>query len=138
MKRDESQTLLEKYEIKATAPRKAILALLTKEHKPLTLAHIARKSRDESMASVYRTLELFVRKGLIQIVALGERAMAYELVAGRTHHHHVICVKCGDLEDIAHCSVPAVKSVLSHSKKFVSLSHHSLEFFGTCKTCVKK
>ncbi len=123
------------HKIKVTAARSEIITILLESPKPLSLAQISQKSKDLSTASVYRTLELFTKKGLVQLIYMGEK-IHYEFLHGRKHHHHIICTNCGDFEDIDTCAViNSREKVLDRSRKFAQLSHHSLEFFGTCKSC---
>ena len=48
-----------------------------------------------SRATVYRTLELLVKSGLVRRVHLGEDHYHYEHVRGDSHHDHLVCTACG-------------------------------------------
>ena len=54
-------------------------------------------------------------------------------------HHHLVCLRCGRIEDVAHCGVEAMQSaILRGSKHFTEIRQHALEFYGICKACAKK
>lgn len=135
--------------LRATPGRIALLRILDSEPKPLTSAEIAQKLEATSSpralggslsrSSLFRVLDSLVETGLIHRINLGSPDSSYEIDFGRKHHHHVICTKCGDLEDvevIKNCPARKVEHLaLSKSEKFDSVTDHSLEFFGLCKKC---
>jgi Fur family ferric uptake transcriptional regulator len=88
--------------------------------------------------TLYRALEDFSKSKIVAKINLQDVAVYYEFLHTDHHHHHIVCEKCGKLEDIEHCS-PLVleKEILKHSKSFSSIASHSLEFFGVCKACSK-
>ncbi len=50
-----------------------------------------------SRATVYRTLDLMVRAGLLSKSTMDEGPARYEVKLGRQHHHHMICEGCGEI-----------------------------------------
>ncbi len=132
----EAQGLLASHHLKVTAPRIAVLDVLLDAQIPLALQDILKKCSKISLVSVYRTLSLLVQKNLVHVINMGTPTVAYELSYGRRHHHHLICTRCGTLEEVEDCSLRnSHQHILARSSKFFSLSRHSLEFFGLCKTC---
>src|ERR1700692_434641 len=53
------------------------------------------KSVKISRATVYRTLELLVKSGLVRRVHLGEDHYHYEHISENSHHDHLVCTTCG-------------------------------------------
>ncbi len=134
--RNSTQDLLWAHGIKATAPRIAVIDFLVQQDNPLSIGDINKKLPKYSTASIYRTLDVCIDKGLVNRVNIDRSRALFELTFGRKHHHHIICTDCGDMEDSEKCLPQDIeKTILSHSKKFSALSHHSLEFFGCCKKC---
>ena len=138
----EQQTLdtLRKADLKATAPRLAILKVFAGNHLPINAEHIYQRVRRSNIneATVYRTLASFEEKGIIKRVDLRKDSLYYELASGH-HHHHIVCTDCGKVEDFESCSVDKISDkVLAQSSKFSVIKEHSLELFGTCNACVKK
>lgn len=137
--RDTAQDLLWTYRIKATIPRRAVIDFLFQEDHPVSIEDIKNKLPKYDVSSLYRAMELFEKHGLVNKINTGTGRFSFEIVFGRKHHHHLICTDCGDMEDSKVClSKDIEKSVLYETKKFSTISRHSLEFFGICKKCVKK
>jgi Fur family ferric uptake transcriptional regulator len=89
-------------------------------------------------ATVYRTLKLLKEKGLIKQIDLRHNHAHYEL-AGNAEHHHLVCLRCGRIEDVEHCGAEAIQStILRNSKHFAEIKAHALEFYGICKRCAQK
>ena len=125
--------------VKATQPRMAVVKALVNERRPISAFNLQTKLSKVSVASVYRILEAFVDSGVVDRINTGRVHAMYEISSGRKHHHHVICTRCGDMEDVEtgkDCSALKVQHLaVAHSGKFSSISKHSLEFFGLCKKC---
>jgi len=124
---------------KITPGRVAILETLKATRQPMTISDIARRLRNKiNQVTIYRALEALTRSGVVCKVNLQNSSTNYELVAGAHHHHHVVCEQCGVIEDVENCDIEKLeKTVLKQSRRFDSIKTHSLEFFGTCNTCVK-
>ena len=52
-----------------------------------------------NISTVYRTLELLKELGLVAETDLGGGRLVYH-PAGKAHHHHLVCRKCGKVQDI--------------------------------------
>ncbi len=50
-----------------------------------------------SRATVYRTLDLLVKSGIVVNTQLQSGAYIYEHTKNETHHDHLICSKCGKI-----------------------------------------
>jgi Fur family transcriptional regulator, ferric uptake regulator len=117
-----------------TKPRIELLKVLV--HRPLTVQEIydllIRRNIHVDLTSVYRTLELFVSLGAVSIVEFGEDKKRYEL-SDQDHHHHLVCTKCGLIEDVSLNENELLNKVKIQSK--FKIDHHNLEFFGLCQNC---
>ena len=88
------------------------------------------------LVTVYRTLESFVRAGLLRQVDLHTGSVQYE--PADHHHHHIVCTGCGTVESVETCGIKRIEQrVIQESSMFESVENHALEFFGTCKACAK-
>ena len=125
--------------LKATRPRMAIAKALFNEKNPISITTLQKRLPNISSTSIYRTLEALVEHGSVDRINTGDLHPSYEMALGRKHHHHVICTRCGDIEDVEvvkDCPAQKVQhAALAKSKKFNSIFEHSLEFFGLCKKC---
>ncbi len=125
--------------LKATPARLAILELLEKTDKPLDVATIIEFLRKHDIqadqATVFRIVNMFTERGLTKQIQLQEGKFRYELAA-KTDHHHLVCLKCGDIQDISDCNISGLEKDIEKKKGFKVLSH-ALEFFGACSSCQK-
>ncbi len=131
--------LLRKSGYKATPSRLAILEIFKKAKRPLSAQGVIEAlPRDADQATVYRTLKSLKEKGIIKQIDLRHNHAHYEL-ADIADHHHLICLRCGRIEDVAHCSVETMQTaILRDAKHFAEIRQHALEFYGVCKACAKK
>jgi Fe2+ or Zn2+ uptake regulation protein len=133
------KALLRKSGYKATPSRIAILEVFKRFKRPLSAQGIiAELPRTADQVTVYRTLKSLKEKGIVKQVDLRHNHAHYEL-ANMAEHHHLICLRCGKVEDVHHCGVDAIEaSVLRSSKHFAEIRQHALEFYGICKSCSAK
>jgi Fe2+ or Zn2+ uptake regulation protein len=129
---------IQKTSLKVTPARVAVLRAFTRKLQPLsaeTLIHKLRKA-DVDNVTIYRTLNIFEKVGIIRRVDLRKDSICFELASH--HHHHFVCTGCGDIEKINKCNLQSlVKKSLRQAKKFASVDTHSFELFGLCKICAE-
>ncbi len=133
------QTLLRKSGSKATPSRLSVLNILEKEKNPMSAQDIIDSlGKEMDQATVYRILKALKEKGLIRQIDLHHNHAHYE-IADIKEHHHLICIRCGRIEDVHECGVEdTYGKVLRHSKYFAEIREHALEFYGLCKNCKGK
>lgn len=131
-----AEGLLHTHGLRVTAARKAIIEILQEGHDPLSiealLTRLPKKTADQ--ATVYRTLESFMEKGIVRQVVLSPERALYELAGD--DHHHIVCVRCGRIEhiELKDCA-DFEKEALTASKDFKKIERHTLELYGICKKC---
>jgi len=138
MQHSDLKTLLKQTGYKITKPRLLVLSLLRKSANPLSAKEITGHARKLSIdqATIYRTLELFKKAGLIQEINLQENRAYFELKDSRDHHH-IICVECKKIEDFNGCDYQTLAdTIIKQHGDFAKITNHSFEFFGICKSCV--
>lgn len=110
--RDEVGAMLEEYDILPTQQRIDIAHLMFERPQHLAaeqvLAGVNQRYGHVSKATVYNTLGLFVRRGLVREVLIEPGRVFYD--SNTRDHHHVYNVDSGDLIDIPASSV-AIKAV---------------------------
>jgi Fur family ferric uptake transcriptional regulator len=89
-----------------------------------------------SKATVYNTLELLLRAGLVSKYRFAEKTSRYEKALGRPQHHHLICLQCGDILEFVSDKLERIQEEVCADREFVSQSS-SLQIFGTCSKCRK-
>ena len=94
------------------------------------------------MTTVYRTLDLLHRMGLIHRFTVGDGHSRYEFTADekKEHHHHLICTNCGKIIDYSEFvdeELALVKKIETRlSKKYdFKIADHNIEFVGLCPKC---
>lgn len=98
---------------------------------------IKNKGIKASRASVYRTINLFYKCGLIEKVGKTEHGATYEMKVGRGHHDHMLCIYCGDTVEFYSEELERLQEEICMTKGFKGVSH-SLEIRGYCKKCQKR
>ena len=130
--------ILREHGYRATSSRMAILKVLIEEKMPLSSHEIFKQCKTGSLdaVTVYRALEAFVASRLVQRVDLQHGHVDYEFIFGDHHHHHIVCKKCGLMEDFKDegCEKIALRA-RRLSNKFKIIEDHSMELFGLCNQC---
>lgn len=139
MKRDFLKILKEK-RLKATKARIAILSVFSDQCLPLSAEEVyqrlskSKAGRSIDQATVYRSLKSFEEVGMVERLNLHKDVVTYELPIN--HHHHIICKKCGYVEELKDCQDDvSLQKIQKSAKNFKQVFGHSLEFFGLCKKC---
>ena len=86
-----------------------------------------------SRATTYNNLRDLVRAGLVREVAAEGRAARFDAKGMR--HHHFICDRCGDVEDVKWYDVPKPASG-SLNKRVIR--EYELIFRGLCTRCASR
>ena len=84
-------------------------------------------------ATVYRTLELLEREGMLTRLHL-DGCHGYT-VCDEGHHHHLVCSSCGTVVPVDATRVEAEIRRLAAELEF-RVDTHLLEFAGRCKSCL--
>ncbi|MFA6540088.1 MAG: Fur family transcriptional regulator [Bacteroidota bacterium] len=89
-----------------------------------------------SRATVYNTLDLLQDCGLISKYRFGENHSRYEKAFGRPHHHHLICLECGDIIEFVNDKIEKIQNEVCTTNNFKSQTS-TLQIFGICSKCQK-
>ncbi len=123
---------------KVTGPRAAILEILRQHPHPLTnkdiFAEMPKGSCD--LATIYRSMHLLEKMGMVKKFHFGDGAARFELVAEGDdgHHHHLVCTRCAEVVEIDDCFTAEVEQRIAAANGFKAVTH-KLEFFGICPEC---
>lgn len=135
---DESiKRCLENSGLRCTPQRHAVMAFLTEHNSHPTAAEIFegvnRLDPRCSRATTYNNLRDLVKAGLVREVAAEGRAARFDATGMR--HHHFICDRCGNVEDIEWCRVPKPASRFLGKRV---LRECELIFRGLCTKCAAR
>ena len=98
-------------------------------------AQIVAKYPQVNISTVYRTLELLKRLGLVTETDLGGGRVRYH-PADKGHHHHLVCQDCGAIIDLDESLLSSLRRTLLREYKFDADLKH-LAIFGLCAKCSK-
>jgi Fe2+ or Zn2+ uptake regulation protein len=126
---------LENSGLRCTPQRYAVMKFLMEQTSHPTAAEIFeavnRVDPRSSRATTYNNLRDLVQAGLVREVAAEGRAARFD--AKGVRHHHFICDRCGEVEDVEWFDVP--KPAPGALGKRV-LRECEVIFRGLCKKCV--
>jgi Fur family ferric uptake transcriptional regulator len=129
-----------------TMPREVILDLLSRTSKHMSAkeiyAALYKLYPGIGLTTVYRTLDLLVRLGLISKFEFGDGQSRYEFKLGKKdeHHHHLICTQCGKIIDYSDFIdeefqfIKKTEEALAKKYNF-TIQDHNIEFYGLCEKC---
>lgn len=86
-------------------------------------------------ASLYRTIELFEKIGVVQRIYMGWKYKVELSDAFTHHHHHISCASCGKIEPITestHLEQLLQRIATDHG---YDIQSHQLGIQGLCGTC---
>ena len=95
---------------------------------------LRKKGTRVSKATVYRTLPLLVKTGLLKEVIHGEKHKHYEHVHEEKPHDHLICLKCGRILEFDDESLRTIERKICDKNRFRP-QRILLEIFGYCNDC---
>ena len=95
---------------------------------------LRKKGTRVSKATVYRTLPLLVRAGLIKEVIHGEKHHHYEHIQEEKQHDHLICLKCGKILEFKDESLRTIEQKICDKNRFKP-EKILVEIFGYCNDC---
>lgn len=121
---------------RATPARIAVLSLLQSEKRPLSVEKIIAGIGADAIdyVTAYRTVTLLQELGLLRQIDFHHGHAHYELAA-LGDHHHVVCVKCDKVAEVACCNAKRMEEDALLVSGFSRITDHALEFFGICKKC---
>jgi Fur family transcriptional regulator, ferric uptake regulator len=126
--------------LKVTTPRLRILQILEEASARHFSAEeiykiLSTSGEDVGLATVYRVLTQFVDAGLVKRQNFEEGRAVFELNQGE-HHDHMVCVKCGQVQEFVDEAIEKRQREVARQAGF-QMTDHSLVMHGICATCAK-
>lgn len=121
--------------LKATLPRLKVLNLFeNSKDRHLSAEDIYKimlnAGEDVGLATVYRVLTQFEQAGLLIRHHFESGKAVFELNAGG-HHDHIVCVKCGRVEEFYDEEIEKRQEIAAARLGF-TMQEHSLTIYGLC------
>ncbi len=135
---EESQQLKEAG-LKITMPRLKVLQILEQSADHHLSAEAVYKAlsdigEDVGLATVYRVLTQFEAAGLICRHNFEGGHSVFELSQGE-HHDHLVCVKCGRVEEFVDEIIELRQKMIAERAQF-KMTDHALNIYGLCPGCL--
>jgi Fur family transcriptional regulator, ferric uptake regulator len=121
--------------LKATLPRLKVLQIFRESGRRHLSAEDVYKTllvegSDIGLATVYRVLMQFVQAGLLERQRFEGDKAVFELNEGR-HHDHLVCVRCGRVEEFVDAEIEHRQRQIAAERGF-DLQEHALALYGVC------
>lgn len=131
---------LKKAGLKVTLPRVKILELLessdTRHHTAEDIYKALMESGEEvGLATVYRVLTQFEAAALVTRHHFESGQAVFELNQG-SHHDHLVCVKCGRVDEFYDDIIEQQQKKIAADKGY-AITDHNLILYGICSTCAE-
>jgi len=127
--------------IKATKQRIYLYELLTNQDKPITaedIYFIAKNEMDSfNLSTVYRILDIFVKKNLIIKSKLDIDEKFYFEITREKHRHYLLCIYCNQIIPLSDCPIEKYEKKIAKETGY-SIVDHNLEIKGICPDCKKR
>ena len=120
-----------------TPQRMMVLAAIEKSANHISAeeiyAQVVAKYPHVNISTVYRTMDLLKRLGMVTETDLGGGRVRYH-PADKGRHHHLVCQECGAVIDLDESVLLPLKDTLRNEYRFDADLRH-LAIFGRCASC---
>ena len=118
-----------------TTQRRAVLDAIAAHEGAFTALEVFQKARRKvptlGLATTYRTIELLRQTGSARRITV--RGVPLYVRCGPEHHHHLVCLVCGRVEDTELCAAPSTSEL--RRRHGFSAEAHEVDIYGTCRRC---
>jgi len=126
--------------LRLTKEREKILREIASFHRHFEaedfLARLNKKGLKISRPTFYRTLNLFIRAGVIGKSNLEDGRVLYEHLPGHDHHDHFVCADCGKIIEFFDPEMEKQQDKICKKFNFLGI-RHQMQIFGLCSKCRK-
>jgi Fur family transcriptional regulator, ferric uptake regulator len=119
---------------RTTRQRAAVLDQLQAAAEPLSAQDLhAAIGRSVGLATVYRALQGLADAGQVDVFRRDTGEAVFRL-CNPVHHHHLMCERCGRVEEIDACEVEPWATEVAARRGF-TISRHQADIIGRCPAC---
>ena len=135
---EEFRAYLRDHNLPITGQRLAIAEVVLLDDRHFSAEEIesvlAARNIPVGTATIYRTLEVLVRSGLVVERDFGEGFKRYEATRGVPQHEHLLCTVCGKVIEFRDERLERMTVLLAEAQGFARQSHR-LVIYGVCAEC---
>ncbi len=119
---------------RVTPARVVVIAAVLAQSGHFSVDDILRTAHNVGRATVFRTMRLLTDLDILCRVLLEDGSLRYRVSLRNGHHHHLVCVSCGNVRDLEDCAVGDLVRDLAAATDY-DIQGHWLEFYGRCASC---
>jgi Fur family ferric uptake transcriptional regulator len=135
---EQFRAYLREHNLPVTAQRLAIAQIVLGSESHLSaeeiMLELGARGAHVGTATVYRTLEVLLRSGLVVERDFGEGFKRFEAARGMPHHEHLVCTVCGRVTEVADERLERMTMLIAERHGY-SRSSHRLVISGICGRC---
>ena len=135
---DEFRAYLRAHNLPVTPQRVAVAELILLRDRHFSAEEVAQELERGGVsvgtATIYRTLEVLVKSGLVVERDFGEGFRRFESARDMPHHEHVLCTSCGKVVEFQDDRLERMATAIAESKGF-ERQRHRLVIYGVCEPC---
>ena len=135
---DAFRVYLRDHNLPITAQRLAIAEVVLGSERHLSVDEVVRELGERGAAAgtatVYRTLELLVRSGLVVERDFGEGFKRFEPARDIPHHEHLLCSVCGRVKEFRDERLERMTTLIAEAHGYAR-QRHRLVIYGVCAEC---
>lgn len=132
-----SRKALNRQGLRITNQRALILEIIRHGHRHLDADEVYRRARDKqprlSLSTVYRTLQMFKKLGLVEELHYDDTHHHYE-VKPSAEHHHLVCLSCGKIVEFECQATQEMRESIGRQKGF-EVTGVEVGMTGYCAKC---
>jgi Fur family ferric uptake transcriptional regulator len=126
---------------RTTPTRDALVAVLARAGRPVTIPEILAEDAELAQSSAYRNLVVLEQAGVVHRIVTNAEFARFELAEDLTgdHHHHLICEECGAVQDVP--ASPGIERALRGAIEQIEretgfrTTNHRIDLVGVCAEC---
>jgi Fur family ferric uptake transcriptional regulator len=80
---------------------------------------------------------VLVKSGLVRAHDFGQGFRRYEAMSAQADHEHLICVRCGRVDEFANERLERMLGIIADEQQFQH-QRHRVEIYGVCRECQRK
>ncbi len=135
---DAFATYLRSHNLPVTEQRLAVADVVLSADEHLSAEEVetrlAGRGVSVGTATVYRTLDVLVKSGLVVERDFGEGFRRFESARGMPHHEHLICTVCGQVAEFRDERLERMTTLVAEAHGYVR-QRHRLVIYGVCAKC---